>query len=127
MNDNFHCFDCNDLANIDESIFDLVFILNFLGIETLKSCEGHLGGICHPFPWVAIKEKDINRVEKLLEDFNKDRKVRWKVKIDANSKKWLLRSEISANGKKSLYDLQKSNKELAKFLSKKATRKEHPR
>lgn len=113
------------LLDIDESIADLVYILNFLEIETMKSCEGHLDGIRHPFPWIAINEKDINRLERLLEDFNKERRIRWKVKIDLNSKEWLLRPEISASGRNSLRRLQKDGKELSRFLSRKIMKKEH--
>lgn len=113
------------MSDIDDSIVGLVYILNFLGIETFKSCEGHLDGVRHPFPWVAIKEKDILRLEKLIEDFNKSRKVRWKIKLDLNSKTWLLRPEISASGRKSLHELQKSSKELSSFLSRKVMKKEH--
>lgn len=120
MSYNSYRFRCNEFANIDDRISGLVFILNYIGIKTVKSCQGHLDGCRHPYPWICIDGKDKCRLKKLIESFNKNSEVEWGVEMDLTTKQWLLKPKISAIGRNSLFQLQSSGMELAHFLIKKS-------
>ncbi len=45
---------------IDPGIFEMVVILNLLGLHTFQSCEGHLDHGC-PYPWVTIIDEERSR------------------------------------------------------------------
>lgn len=59
---------------IDTGIFETVVALNVLGVETLQSCEGHIGwGV--PYPWINV-QNDLEqkyRLHQYLAQFYKER------------------------------------------------------
>ena len=71
----------DEWGGVDEKIKELVLALNFLGIRTTGSCEGHVDRSC-PVPWVKVaaeKDKDnkvlLEKTRALLDEFYKDREV----------------------------------------------------
>lgn len=101
--------------NLDPGIEKLTSVLDKLGYWTLGSCEGHLDGKSHPYPWVTIwglfvDEKTIERYNKMLEQFNTTSEIKWAVKGMA------VRPAIEATNAKELKRLQQSANELAAHL-----------
>ena len=66
---------------IDPGITDLVRVLNPLGVKTAGSCEGHLDGRRHPFPWVSFRDPFGNwsaPIQQLVVDpFNLTSEIPW--------------------------------------------------
>lgn len=57
---------------VDERIKPLVIGLRCWGIQTGNSCEGHLGGCGHgfPYPWVDTVVEDAEKVIKMVRRWN---------------------------------------------------------
>lgn len=83
---------------IENGIVSLVKVLNYLGFETLGSCEGHYNkqefdDRGKPYlvsfgPWVSIKENEDSNQEYLnilLEDYNSSSPTRWGTERRFNS------------------------------------------
>jgi len=61
--------------SIDESVGDLVCILNHLGLPTGASCEGHLNREhVHCHPWVKFHQCDCGFLNPLLDRYNEGQK-----------------------------------------------------
>jgi hypothetical protein len=80
----------NDGGKIDNSILDLVIVLNLIGIRTISSCGGHFKTELEPnmlkylertgrpipenqvrtdYPWVSIQVEDVWKLQRVLEEF----------------------------------------------------------
>ncbi|MBI3342750.1 hypothetical protein HY032_01165 [Candidatus Gottesmanbacteria bacterium] len=75
-------------VEVDYSIADLVLSLNLMGIDTGGSCEGHLDGKRHPYPWVATNRfldifdnGSLSRLRELLAQFNEQSEIPWEYSL----------------------------------------------
>ena len=67
---------------IDREIQELVFVLKKIGIETIASCEGHLGSDFHTnFPWVAFYPNNLDFLKDIIKEYNENKlsEERWEV------------------------------------------------
>ena len=100
---------------IDPGITDLVRVINPLGLRTQGSCEGHLDGRRHPFPWVTVygmavsSEMRLDIQERLLNGFNKKSNVQW---VAASS----IEPAVPATNEVELREMQRSAQELAEHI-----------
>ncbi len=74
---------------IDEGIINTVIALNYQGIPTFASCEGHINR-GEPYPWVDLGNPEAKEVKEKIEASNK----LWQEAQDADEKKDIARSEL---------------------------------
>ena len=100
---------------IDPGITDLVRVVNPLGLRTQGSCEGHLDGRRHPFPWITVYGMAVSQEmrkgvqTKLLDRFNKTSKVQW---VAAST----IEPAVPATNEVELREMQRSAQELAEHI-----------
>ena len=114
-------FGCNDLIDIDPEISSLVFILNYSGLKTKASCQGHYTDWHYQFPWVCIQDKDIDALRKIVSDYNSVSSFNWVISLHEASKEWLLRP-YSVD--RSLEQMHREVFKLTHFLSRRLIKKE---
>ena len=107
---------CNYLNDLDKGIRRLVIELNFLGIKTESSCEGHNSDWHYSFPWVCIDSGCYLQSRKIISEYNTISDFQWSVKIHKPSKKWVIRPK---SVDRSLDQLHQEVILLANFLSEK--------
>ncbi len=115
---------CKGCGNkiVDPGIKLLVFTLNYCGIKTERSCEGHNGfGYYnhHDFPWLTIAdEKDLKKLDLLIDAYNRTYPPiigfsRWMTGFNIQGRiYWLFPKEKHRRKE----DLQKESRFLAKFI-----------
>lgn len=99
----------------DSGIIRLVKALYVLDYMTIGSCEGHLDGINHPFPWISVYglvlEGPIQRsIQEIINAYNQTSDVKWIHKVSA------MRTVQEAKTTNELMLLQQSAEGLVQFL-----------
>lgn len=99
--------------DLDPKIKDLVKAVNFFGVNTNYSCEGHLDYRRH-FPWIDIASSPAaqRRLEKVVADFDSKASDLWQWQVALGS----LRTVHEATNEVELDSLQASAERLAKFI-----------
>ncbi len=83
-------FGCCSLIGIESKISSLVYTLNFLGVRTRASCQGHITNWHYSFPWVCIEKKDFDLAERIIDQYNDASRFEWTISLHESTKEWLL-------------------------------------
>ncbi len=108
---------------IDKGIERLVKALQFMGLPTYSSCEGHIGDDRHPYPWVTIAffngadPKAIDVLNEKIRKYNDRSQLPWQViKLHSNVKIYQLLPMFEAANRVTLEMMQKNCEMLAESL-----------
>ena len=115
-----YCRNCGE-SILDPGIKSLVFALNFYGIMTERSCEGHEGfdDGYHDYPWVTIYDNDLEKIRLMIDGYNlmisklDTGLSRWKVGLNVSARRYWLFPEDNYKRARSL---QKESEALARFI-----------
>ena len=107
-------------SQVDHKVKELVRVVQGLGFETSGSCEGHMEREMS-FPWVNLvcSESETNRIRSMLDAFNHNSLIRWKVEnigLTQVSPLRCIEPDINSKNTTDLTELQRSSTELAIFL-----------
>ncbi len=115
-------FGCREVIGLDRGISCLVFTLNFLGVRTRSSCQGHMDESRYNFPWIYICSEDVEKLTPYLERYNRFAEVEWKVSLHLPTAVWVVRPTKIDRGP---VKLQKEAVYLSIFLAEQSIKKEH--